>query len=220
MRASPEQQPRLNICHHATPALKLRFASLLSPQLTFASCREVCETWSLAIGRQMVANSSVYVSQHCLMSVGRLPTNAPYFASHVCSRSPGHRFRHLQVQRYLASFRLHTTGISLASWLTAVVIAKIMVPHSMHIPGHLVHHVHASFCAIDRLLLNLPGSEEPNCFHSTCLPWPVAASDKFTCRVLAHRTPAAALAEVAASLRDSLISIRTMAGGLVMRLLP
>ena len=95
-----------------------------------------------------------------------------------------------------------------------------MVPHSLHIPQHLVHLVHASFCTIDRLPLNLPGSAEPNYFHSTCLPWPVAASENFTCRVLAHRNPAAALADVAASLRDSLISIRTMAEGLVMRLLP
>ena len=98
--------------------------------------------------------------------------------------------------------------------------AKMLVPHSLHIPEHLVYHVHAVFGTVDRLPLYLPGSEEPNCFHSTCLPWPVAASEDVVCRVLAHRNPAAALAEVTASLRDGLISIRTMAEGLVMRLLP
>ena len=169
----PERQPRLNVRHDASLALKPRSALLLSAQLTFASCCESCETWCAAIGRQVLAKSSVYVSQHCLMPAGRLPTIAPYSRPMYAldSRSPLPSSPVQDVWRLLES---HATSTVLASRLTAI-HAETMVPHSLHIPEQLIYHVHAVFGAIDKPPLDLPGSEEPNCFHSTCLPWPVAA---------------------------------------------
>ena len=96
----------------------------------------------------------------------------------------------------------------------------MMVPHSLHVPEQLISQVHAVFRAIDKPPLELPGSESPIAFTPPAEHGQWRSSENFLCRVLPHRKPAAALAEVAASLRNRLISICPMAGGLVIRLLP
>jgi hypothetical protein len=77
-----------------------------------------------------------------------------------------------------------------------------------------------SFAPLIKRRSSCQGAKSPIAFTPPAERGQWRSSENFLCKVLAHRKPAAALAEVAARLRDRLISIRSMAGGLVIRLLP
>jgi hypothetical protein len=174
--ATLARHSRLNVSSRASLALNPRFALYLSAQLRHASWCAFCETWFSAIGRQALADRSVW----CHSTARRQPAcQCSLPASHVCS------------SLYCVDSRspLPSSAIDL-TW-------RLLQPHaittryhsreqadrhpcsnrssaSLHIPEQLLPHVHAVFCAIDKPSLNLPGAKEPNCFPSTCRPWPVA----------------------------------------------
>ena len=220
--ATLARHSRLNVSSRASLALNPRFALYLSAQLKQASWCAFCETWFSAIGRQTLADRSVW----CHSTARRQPAcQCSLPASHVCS------------SLYCVDSRspLPSSAIDL-TW-------RLLQPHaittryhsreqadrhpcsnrgsaSLHIPEQLLNcslMFMQSFAPLTNHRSTCQGPKSPIAFPPPADRGQWRSSKNFLCRFLAHRKPAAVLAEVTARLRNPLISIQVMAGGLVIR---